>query len=137
MGNCLQYICPSSVEIKEAEVKEEQHAAETKTEKPEALCEKTGRSTSCALPSIDVDLPALTLGRECKSSAKSTERRKMENQEKKITETTDGVQYSVGLQRFFFQSSSNSSLQICDGIKTEDIQKALALPTPRQLYKKA
>ena len=137
MGNCLQYICPSSGEIKEQEVKEEQHAAETKLEKPEVLCEETGRSASCALPSIDVDLPVPTLGCECKSSAKSTERKDIKNQEKKNTETTDGAQDSVGLQRLFFQSSSDSSLQTCDGTKTEDIQKALALSTPRQLYKKA
>ena len=110
MGNCLQYICPSSNEQKEPELsvtaaKEEQHATETKaSDKPEVPCEKTGRSASCALPSVDVDLPVLTvLGLEGKPQVKNADRNMAENQEKsERTETKDGVQIASGLQVFFF-----------------------------------
>ena len=143
MGNCLQYICPSSNEQKEPEVsvtaaKEEQHATETKaSDKPEAPCEKTGRSASCALPSVDVDLPVLTvLGLEGKPQAKNADRNMAENQEKpERTETKDGVQIASGLQVFFFQSSSDSSLPPRDGAKTEVTTKVFALPSPKQLYR--
>ena len=125
MGNCLQCICPGSVELREPvqsrhAAREEQNATETKTEKPEVLCEKTGRSASCALPSIDVDLPVLTLGRECKFQGKNAEKKAFGIQKKEKTEATDGVQESAGIQRFFFQSSSDSSLQDCEGTKTKD-----------------
>ena len=134
MGNCLQYICPSysSEEQKEpTEVsvpdpaKEEQRATESKTHKPE----KSGRSACSTLPSIDIDLPVLIRGGKRNSTAKDADGNTFDNLEKGKLSTTDGV------QRLFFQSSSDSSLQICDGAKIEDGRKALDLPTPEQLTK--
>ena len=136
MGNCLQYICPSysSEEQKEpTEVsvpdpaKEEQCATENKTNKPEIPCVKNGRTACSTLPSIDVNMPVLTPGGKRNFQANDANRNTLKNLEKGKLLTTNGV------QRLFFQSSSDSSLQICDGPKTEDARKALDLPTPEQL----